>query len=309
MLTWKLWSALYHPPVRHPVFQRFAAVRVMSIRRRMWLPVLIGSAVSCLCYQATFMQTPLGILFFTFSPLEFPALAIAFNLAYGGFLTAGVSRVIAHAREQGIYEVLCLTPSGEPGINWAMCVGALHRTRGFYWVRLGIILVSIILFIALTIHISLPIIGLGNSALHQPVLQEEMRFYRQMFLDLISIYMLIAAFCTGMIQTIVSAVLVGIAVPAAISGASMVRLWSIGIFLLLQLFTYLVTLIFGLLILPAVYQVLDVSGFLPESLIPILCFGCFFGVRELLNLFVWRWLLRQLNGERGLYTTWVTGKV
>jgi len=306
MITWKLWSALYHPPADHPVFRRFAAPHAASRPRRVPLLIFAGLLAAYLCYQITLFQSPVGMLF-TFSPLEFLTVAVTFNLSYGVVLVVTVSLAIATAHEGGIYEALCLTPSGAPGINWAMCTGALYRRPGLEWFRLGITLLSLVLLIALTIHFTVPVIGLGNAALQRSVRPEETRFYAQMFLDLTYAYMLIAAFYAGTIQTVVMGVLVGM-VTAATNNISMVRYWSVGTFLLLQLFSVLIALIFSLL-LPTIYPFFGFAGFLAELSIPICRFVFFFAVREILNAALWQMLLRQLNAERDLSTAWAGGQV
>jgi hypothetical protein len=75
------------------------------------------------------------------------------------------------------------------------------------------------------------------------------------------------------------------------------RIVATGLFLLFQVLTYLLAWIFSLVILPAVYQVLHLEGWLVELSIPLLRLTFFFLVREAVNFALWRTLLRQLKAE------------
>jgi hypothetical protein len=306
MISWKLWLALYHPPIGHPVFQRFATPQAAAKPRRVLIFIFAGLLVSCLCYQTTLFQSPVGRLF-AFSSEEFLAAAVTLNLAYGVLLAAAVSLAIADAREEGVYEALCLTPSGAPGVNWAMCTGALYRRPGLQWLRLGITFLSVVLLIPLTIFFAIPVIGLGKALLQGGAPPSEIYFYSQLFLDLTYASTFIIAFYVGTIQTVVMGGLVGI-LTAGMRDKLTVRLWSVGLFLLLQLFSALVALIFSLL-MPTVYPFFGFTGFLAELSIPVCRFVFFVAVREIVNAALWQTLLRQLNAERDLSTAWASGQV
>jgi hypothetical protein len=300
MITWKLWSALHHPPVHHPVFLWVTMARNRAARWQIpvvALMLLVGYG----CYQASFINPPVYLVLFSFTFQDILVIFVTFNLIYGCILTAGVGMTIARAREGGIYDVLCMTPSGAPGINWAMCTGVLYRRPGFSWFRFVIVLVSAIPMIALLIHIAVPLTAfisllLGRAAPAAEVTES----YFQMLLDLSYALALIIAFYTGTIQSIILSLLTGMLTSSSVRDAN-ARAVAAGFFLLVQLATYLLTFIFGLVILPAIYQTVHAGGWLAALSIPLFRLAFFFALREGVNVFLWRRLLHRLNDEAELH--------
>ncbi|MEO8607024.1 MAG: hypothetical protein ABI690_04045 [Chloroflexota bacterium] len=54
MITWKLWSALQHPPLRHPVFQYILAARSRGGRWRKSVLAVLALGLGYSCYQLSF---------------------------------------------------------------------------------------------------------------------------------------------------------------------------------------------------------------------------------------------------------------
>jgi len=51
---------------------------------------------------------------------------------YGLIAVCQVSGKITEAKSRGVYDFLCLTPSGAWRVNWALCTGALHRNNALH---------------------------------------------------------------------------------------------------------------------------------------------------------------------------------
>ena len=299
MITWKLWTALYRPPLRHPIFQRIITT---PLKARRWRRKLIWMVALILCYigyQISFRVFPVGLILFSLTIQDVIVLFVAFNLIYGCVLVTAVSQTITNARDQGYYDVLCLIPDGESGVTWVMSIGALYRGWGLNWFRIVVLLISGIPLIALTIHLVIPILLWGHSFLNGATSADITRSYQQMILDLTSALALIGAFFTGCVQSIVLSVLVGMLLPATMRGSG-TPVWALGTFLLLQIISFLLTSLFGLLILPVLPGILQVGGWWVGLSTPVWLFTFFFGVRELINLLLWRALSRQWYNDFSL---------
>jgi hypothetical protein len=309
MITWKLWSALQHPPNRHPVFRRIIQSRPAAGYWHMAVLAILGLVFSYICYQASFLQPPVRLVLLSLTFQDVLVIFVGFNLIYGCILAAGVSLTIARAREQGLYDALCLTPSGAPGINWAMCTAVLYRRPGFSWFRFAIIALSIIPILALLIQIAIPILVLGSAAVgrstYSPAIIES---YAHMLLDLTYAITLIIGFYASSVQSIIMSVILGILTSFAVRDAS-ARIVAIGVFLLLQVFSFLLAFVFSLVILPAAYQLFHASGWLVDIGVPLLRLTFFFLLRELINFLLWRTLTRHLNSDLDLHTTLGGGAV
>ncbi|MEO8607023.1 MAG: hypothetical protein ABI690_04040 [Chloroflexota bacterium] len=246
------------------------------------------------------LQPPVRLVLFSLTLQDVLVIFVSFNLVYGCILTAGVSLTIARARVQGLYDALCLTPSGAPGINWAMCTGVLYRRPGFIWFRLAVLAVSSIPAIAVLVHFIFPLTAfggllLGRSTMPPAVIQS----YFRMLLDLTYALTLVVAFYTSTVQSVILSILLGMLTSVSVRDSS-ARIVATGLFLLLQVFTFLLAWIFSLFILPAGYQVFHAQGWLADLCEPLLRLLFFFLLREAVNLLLWRQLAQQMNTEAEL---------
>jgi hypothetical protein len=309
MITWKLWSALYHPPLHHPVFQYILMARSRGGHWRKSVLALLTLVLGYSCYQISFLQPPVRLVLFSLTLQDVLVVFVSFNLIYGCILAAGVSLTIARARVQGLYDALCLTPDGAPGINWAMCTGVLYRRPGFIWFRLAVLGVSSIPAIAVLIHIILPLTAFGGLLLGRATMSTTvLQAYFRMLLDLTYALTLVAAFYTSTVQSVILSILLGMLTSASVRDSS-ARIVATGLFLLVQVFTYLLAWIFSLFILPAGYQAFHAQGWFADLCVPVLRLMFFFLLREAVNLLLWRRLARQLNGEAELNFAFVGGGV
>lgn len=309
MITWKLWSALHDPPHRHPVFRRITQSRHKAGYGHAAVMILLGIVFSHLCYQASFWQPPVRLVLLSLTLQDVLVIFLGFNLLYGCVLAAGVSMTLARAREQGLYDALCLTPSGAPGINWAMCTAVLYRRPGFSWFRLAVITLSVIPILALLIQIMIPMLALGSAAVGRSTLSPTSAdAYRHMLLDLTYAMTLIVGFYASTVQSIIMSVMLGILTSFVIRDAA-ARIVAVGIFLLLQVFSFLIAFIFSLVLLPAAHQLFHARGWWIDLSVPLLRLLFFFVLREAINALLWRTLTRQLNSGVDLNTAFGGGRV
>jgi hypothetical protein len=289
MITWRLWSALHNPPTAHPIFQRVRAMRAAVGRWRWLLASAAGVLLTYTCYQLSFMRPPVRLILLSLTLQDIVVIFVGFNLVYGCILVLTISQTIVRAREGGLYEMLSLTPVGKSGTAWAMCAGAVYRGRGFDWFRLTVLLLTVIPLFALIIELFMLVMLYSNPGINSLNSTAPDMHYK-MLLDVVYGLGLVVAFYTACVQSVILALLVGMLAPAAHqSGAS---LWAVGCFLLLQVLSYIVALVFSLLFLPALYQLLGLAGWWADVSVPVWRLGCFFLVREAINNRLWRALIR-----------------
>jgi hypothetical protein len=123
--------------------------------------------------------------------------------------------------------------------------------------------------------------------------------YFRMLLDLTYALTLVVAFYTSTVQSVILSILLGMLTSISVRDSS-ARIVATGLFLLLQVFTFLLAWVFSLFVLPAAYQVFHVQGRLADLCVPILRLLFFFLLREAVNLMLWRTLAHQLSGETEL---------
>lgn len=307
MITWKIWSALHHPPSQQAVFRRYANGQVVVRRGRLPVFIVIAFLASYLCYQVMVARAPLAVWFWIPAKGEFILLVVLLNLLWGGYLASAISQSIATTRQSGLYELLCLTPPGALGVVWAMGLGTLYRHPGLDWFRFVLTLICSILLIALTILFIVPIIGLGILALRPAMPSNEYSFYAEMFRDLVHAFTLVAAIYTGAVQTVVTAVLVGIIAALTANSPPNARLLSVAVLLLLQLFSFFITLmVYNLL--PGVFTLIGLNhSTFGNSFQAALLFAFFFLKREILNAGLWHILQRQVGAEEDHSIVWAVG--
>jgi hypothetical protein len=295
MTTWKLWAALVQPPVRHPIYRRVVTRRAPRGQWRVVLAVAVCVLLVYGCYQASFTQSPVRLVLLSLTAQDVLVVFIGFNVAYGCLLAWSVSLTVARAREQQIYDMLCLTPGGEPGALWALGTGAMYQVRGFVWFRFIILLISAVPMLALAVHLAIPLLLWGYGVLSGNSTTTASPTYLQMVQDLLYGLTLAAAFYLSCVQSVVMSLLLGMLTPESV-GTSSAQVWTVGIFLLLQIFTFLLTFIFSLFFLPAFYKVLHLSGGWADLSVPLVRLLFFYALREGVNTLLWRGVERQANG-------------
>jgi hypothetical protein len=296
MITWRLWSALHNPPITHPIFQRVTAGQ-STVGHWRWLLFAVGLLLTYSCYQLAFIQPPVRLILLSLTLQDVVVVFVGFNLVYGCILVLGISQTIVRAREGGLYEMLSLTPVGKSGTTWAMCAGAVWRGRSFGWFRLMVLLLTIIPLFALIIELIMLAMLYSNPGVNNLTLSAAPDMHKKMLLEVVYGLGLVGAFYTACVQSVILALLVGMLVPAAYQSG--VSVWAVGGFLLLQLLSYIIALVFSLVFLPAVYQLLGLAGWWADVSIPVWRLGFFFLVREGMNFMLWRALLRRWGDPNG----------
>jgi hypothetical protein len=219
--------------------------------------------------------------------LILPVMFAVFNgTVYGLVWSARVGRTLVHEHEQGTFEILSITPDGALGATWAICTGCIHRSGAFDSLRVF----SLEEFaVAWTITL---VLNAGKWQQYLNFFEGNSPFFPILVLMVYSL-MLILTFYFNNVQSIIVGVLVGMGISTSVRNRLDAQLWAIGIYVLLQITTYLLTWIIAGVILPTFF-VMNVPT---EILLAFISLGVFYLIREALIVSLWRILMFKLNSD------------
>lgn len=209
------------------------------------------------------------------------ALMIFGGTIYGAIWTVNISGQIAIERDSGTYDLLCLSPAGTIGTTWAICTGCIHRDEAFR-------------------HINSQESWSVRFILLVPLVISTHLVFRQLFgeagdMTLLWILALIALFYIDHVQSILMASLLGALASYYAPGRLDARLWALAGFMAVQLATYTFPVIMGIIVLPGLYQRLNIHGWSAGLSLPIFSVLIFYSAREYILCRLWRALSEQLN--------------
>jgi hypothetical protein len=280
LMTWKLWRMLKNPPRNHPLFIRMSKAQAAPLPRHINIAAM-SILVVMICFVTAVIPPLLSVALFL------PMLFVVFNgSVYGLVWAARVSRTIVHEHEQRTFEILSIVPDGAFGSSWAICAGCIHRSASFDKLRLF----SLEEF-ALAWVVSL-ILSAGKWQLYINTFQENALLF-PIFVLLIYSLLLVLTFYFNNIHSVIIGVLVGIGMPIYVRSRLDAQVWAVGIYLLIQIVTYLLTWILGGVFLPMVLP----TGIASEVLSAFLSLGIFLVIRETVIALLWRGLVFQLNSD------------
>jgi len=289
VITWRLWRALQHPPVQHPLYRRVLLLRpAAGVRldealtfRFLWrlaLPIL---------FVSIFALTPIILPLIVVSPVLLPLIA---NLR-GGVWAVKTGGAIARENEQGTYDLLALLPFGAFGANWVIGSGCLYRGSSFADLQTFVRILMHFLLLVLGIALVIAIILMAA----EPPSPKPLESQGQVFMTLVNLAALIAAFYIDYVQSVIVGILVGMLAPAHAHNRFDTRAWGLFSYLFLQVSTYLITWLIGFQLVPTLYQALNFKGILAEFSLPIFRLAVFYLAREVIIATLWRALTWQLN--------------
>lgn len=295
MLTWKLWHTLNHPPTAHPLFWR-TLYNTTTYASGTHLSRLDKLSIGYLCLFTGLIflsnHIPQGLqstlitllLVFLAIPIIVPVMFLLRNTILSGTFhglrwALSINRLIARERTNCTYELLSLLPTGILPSLWALSMGCLYSNNRFN--RVVDLHITVLRFI----------IMLGFIVLFTLSMQETISHIRVIALFIIHVAALIALLHIEFVQSLVISVLLGMVIPLHTISPLDARIWTIGSFLFIQANTYTLTCIFSLLIVPAVFHRLDISGW-PLYLAQIIsALAVIYVLRELISTLLWHWLL------------------
>jgi hypothetical protein len=223
------------------------------------------------------------ILFFPF--LIFPAI-VFLSSVYGLRWAIQIASSIADEREAGMYDLLVITPPGMIGIGRLVMSACLHRNEsleqteaGGTWIMRGFFTVVVMLIAA---SITPPIIP-PDAALFGGVI--------------VVVYLLTMglAMYIDHLQSIVLAAVVGILVPSYATRRLDASAVAFILYLVIQVVTFMLTLLIGFAIAPKLLEVFQVSNVASAFTLPVVRLVVFAGSREVIIRYVWKVLVRETD--------------
>jgi hypothetical protein len=305
MVSRKLWRVLNDPPTLHPLFWRtiYRSGATQFATRNYKLEVY-AEKVSMVYFVVLFslwilaniaeyrsQSIFLSLLLFLFSlpMLLFVGAVLRYSLfngmVNGLFWALRISNGVAYEREQGRLELLWLSPPGALGATIAVCTGCLYRQDTFHQFRLQC---KIIIWIALALG-ALLVVNVSTAYATPYTSYQALAF--------VNILTLIAAIYLDSIQAPILGSLIGMLVPTFTENRLDTRVWTVSIYLLLQIVSIVFALLIGTVILPMFYLQLNLAGWLADISPPLVSLISLYWFREGVISIVWYALTRQLNAD------------
>jgi hypothetical protein len=280
MITRRLWRILQTPPSGHPLFQRLFYERNRAtwerIRSGLWSVTLV---------IAIAMLIAMPIIFFFIlvtGPLVY---AILNTLFFNALWLMDISGTLAREISQKTYELYCLMPVGSLGIDWIISADRIHYNNGLQR-SINEILGVVQLLSLVTMFFMIGFL-ISNPAQEQS----------QLIAVLSVLVALIAWMYLDHIQSTLCVVCLGILAGRQTRTIGDARLWSLILFLTLQIGWYLLILLAGILVVVIMMRVPILPTWLSLSLTPWIAVGISVGGRELLLRFLWRRVLVMTNAQ------------
>jgi hypothetical protein len=261
--TLLFWRGLKKPPAEHPLFQRGMAAA----------PQITPWYIAC----GVILVAPLLLI---------PA--ILFTSAFYSLRWAVmISGIIARERENGMFDLIAVSPAGAFGTSWAICTSAIYRNRSLeqiqapssWIVRLGFTLVILA--------------SLGNFV--EPLVPFDADGMLLTIIPLEYLSALAGALYIDHLQSVALGAIVGMLIPTYTRSRMDAGGGAFLMFLLLQVTTYTLTLFVGFVALPLFLAGLEVPAVTISLLLPVVRVGIFFLIREAIIVGLWRVLVEQLN--------------
>ncbi|MCC6894403.1 MAG: hypothetical protein IT321_16415 [Anaerolineae bacterium] len=259
-LTRKLWRWLNRAQAGHPLYQRIITQAPYV------LPWYMGCAIILL---SPILLLP-GIVFL--------------SAVYGLRWAVQIASSIAHERESGMYDLLVTTPPGIIGVSRVVMSACLNRNEtleqtqaGGTWIMRGFFTIVLMLIAA---SVSPPIIPPDAYASGGLI---------------IFIYLgtMAAAMYIDHVHSIVLAVEIGLWIPSYATRRLDAGAAAFIAYLVVQVSTFVITLLLGFTIAPAVFQMLALPAVISAILLPFIRLATFAGVREVIIHYLWGMVVRE----------------
>jgi hypothetical protein len=263
MLTWKIWRGLNSPPIQHPLYHRIMAT---PLRVTPWY-------MGCMVIMvAPFLLLP----------------AILFTSAFYSLRWAiTIGGTIAREREAGMFELIALSPDGALGASWAICAAAIHRNESLKQIQSPM---SWVVRLGFTLLI---LASLGNFV--EPLVPNDADGSLVTVIHLLYLFTLVGALYVDHTQSVAMGSLVGMLIPTYTRSRVDAGFGAFLIFLLLQVITYLLTLLIGFNLLSGVFRAMGAAPITAALALPILRLAVFYAIREGMIAGLWRLLVERLN--------------
>ncbi len=269
MIALRYWRTLCHPPSADMVYQR--VMQEENVRRR---------------FRSFFRSSAFDVLYIAFLIVVPVAVFLAPLVAgtiYGLYWAVEVATAIAHQRQRGTHDLLCLLPGGQFPAYHMLTVANVRRCAAFVQMRTLTtvtltITAGLLLMTLSAIGIQLSATGLNPASRH--VLVEEF-----------GLLLTIAAIGFGLymdqVQSATIGSLLGMLVPTLGGKTEVIRLIALSSFVGVQMLAYGAVGVLGFGLLP---RLISHTAILWTARTLML-----FGLRDLIVFGLWRVIYRRLH--------------
>lgn len=286
MVTWLLWRRLRTLPHQQiPWWHQPEATK----KPRRWLQLLIGLTLAT-GVMIWLIQTPIAFLAILWILLALPFGFLFLNgLLYGLYWAVQISTTLAREYELGHFSMLSLTPHGGIGASWLWATTIVNRNNTLH--KLHIMVRAVVIIALLTLLLAF--ITVYISAQNSP--STRIASFGGLTSIVLLALVVVALFFEHM-QSIVIGSLLGMLIPARLPTVFDARIWSVGVYLLLQLGFYALMVI-AIGILPLLFRLIGFVGNWADLIHGLLLLLIFFALREGIIRLLWRNLNYQLNAD------------
>ncbi|MBI1277441.1 MAG: hypothetical protein GC179_04875 [Anaerolineaceae bacterium] len=243
-------------------------------------------------YQRIITQAPyimpwyMGCVLILFSPLLLIPGIVFLSAVYGLRWAVQIASSIANEREAGRYDLLVISPPGTIGIGRIVMSACLHRNEsleqtetGGTWLMRGFFTVVVMLIAA---------------SLTPPIIPNDAELLGGVIVMVYLLSMGLAMYIDHL-HSIVLAAEVGILVPTFAMRRLDASAAAFIVYLVIQIATFVLTLLVGFSIAPRVLELLQVSDVASAFTLPILRLLIFAGSREVIVRYLWKMLVRETD--------------
>lgn len=201
-----------------------------------------------------------------------------------------IASTIAQERQTGMYELIALSPHGLMGCNRAISAACLHRYEFFEQLQsFGAWVMRLVFTLILMMAI---------QSLSPPIIVSQDNPNLNSFIAGLYLLTMAIAIYIDHVQSIVLSNLVGMLTPNYVTNRLDAGFGALMVYLLLQIVTYLVTLIAGFVVLPSLLQGLNLQSQLVTILLAPLRLVIFYAIREWIIQIMWKALQNELNASQ-----------
>ncbi len=283
MITCKLWRALKFPPRANRLFQLTVATYALSETSFPPLVLLIALIFLPLsAFASRVIASMLSFIILISIPI-FTLLQVFSGSFYGLLWALRTASTIAHIRRRGVYETLSLMPDGALGVNWVICMACLY-SNGKYR--------------EFDSHYTWPIrlfLIFGIAVYFSPALPENQIW--TLVAIIINMLTFTMWFRIEDMQSIVLACIMGMIAPTYTRHKIEVRIWTTAVYLFIQIVVYALVALFAASVLPAIYHLAEIQGWLPSVSRPIFSLAALYLMREHVIMSLWNRLMVRLETD------------
>ncbi len=286
MISWKLWQAINHPPIQHPLFNYTVLIKGEQPPRfasGVFIWVLMSAALFFF-WSTIFRWMLLALLL----------MALLLNTLHSLRWSLRISRTISDEKEQRRFDLLATLPTGMLGSSWAICMGCLHRRGSFRWMP------SLVRSLAIAGLLMLLVFALMTSAvIDNGQMSQVARATNRETLHLALLSAgFVLAFYIDHIYSVLTAILIGILSAVRSPSGDEAHTRAGLIFMALQLLLYALSAGVALLVFPWLLNLLPLNSVLAILVTVGAGLVFFVGLREWLVRRLWRYLIQIHNAER-----------